>query len=292
MSDIPLIVIVGPTGSGKTNLAIRIAKQFDGEVISADSRAVYQGLDIGTAKPTAEEMLDVPHWGIDMVGPHERFTVVDFQRYAKSAIADIRARGHIPILTGGTGLYVDSVVYDYQFPDSNLDTGLRDSLSSLTIDELHSYCENNNIQLPENKQNKRYVVNNIMRGGDNPKKSQRPVPNCIVVGIATEKHKLWSRLEDRASQMWASGLVHEAHRESARYGWGSEAMTGNTYRVVRQYDNGLLDDVSAVKQIAVLDRQLAKRQLTWLKRSEHICWLDVDAAYTYVAQVLAARLNT
>lgn len=111
----PVLVIVGPTGSGKTGLAIKVAKTLDGEVISADSRAIYKGMDIGTAKPTIEEMDGVPHYGIDLVGPDERFTVVDFVRYAREKIAEIRARGKLPIIAGGTGLYVDGLVYDYQF---------------------------------------------------------------------------------------------------------------------------------------------------------------------------------
>ena len=112
-----VIVIVGPTGSGKTGLAVDVALRLGGEVISADSRAIYKGMDIGTAKPSPEEMRGVRHWGIDLVTPDERFTVADFKEYALNAIADIRARGKVPIIAGGTGLYVDAVVYGYQFDD-------------------------------------------------------------------------------------------------------------------------------------------------------------------------------
>ena len=113
----PVLVIVGPTGSGKTGLAIEVAKILNGEVIAADSRAIYKGMDIGTAKPTIAEMDGVPHFGIDLVEPDERFTVVDFVRYAKQKIAEIRERGKLPIIAGGTGLYVDSLVFNYQFDD-------------------------------------------------------------------------------------------------------------------------------------------------------------------------------
>ncbi len=112
-----VLVIVGPTGSGKTGLAIDCALEFDGEVISADSRAIYRGMDIGTAKPDKEEMRGVVHWGIDLVEPGERFTVADFKQYCEQKIKEIRARGKLPIIAGGTGLYVDAVVYDYQFSD-------------------------------------------------------------------------------------------------------------------------------------------------------------------------------
>jgi len=110
-----VIVIVGPTASGKTGVGIELAKRIDGEIISADSRAIYKGMDIGTAKPNLEEMEGIKHWGIDLVDPDERFTVADFKDYAEKAIADIKSRGKVPIIVGGTGLYVDAVVFDYQF---------------------------------------------------------------------------------------------------------------------------------------------------------------------------------
>ena len=113
----PIIVIVGPTGSGKTSVAIEIAKEIGGEIISADSRAIYKGMDIGTAKPTAKEQGEAPHFGIDLVEPGERFTVADWKAYAEQKIVEIRARGHVPMVVGGTGLYVDALVYNYQFTD-------------------------------------------------------------------------------------------------------------------------------------------------------------------------------
>ena len=111
----PVIIILGPTGSGKTGISIKIAKTIDGEIISADSRAIYKGMDIGTAKPTVEEMDGVPHYGIDLVEPDERFTVADWKQYTETKIADIKARGKVPIITGGTGLYIDALIYDYHF---------------------------------------------------------------------------------------------------------------------------------------------------------------------------------
>ena len=111
----PVIVILGPTGSGKTGVSIDIARAINGEIISADSQAIYQGMDIGTAKPTKEEQQGIPHWGIDLVEPGERFTVADWKEYAEQKIKEIRARGHVPIITGGTGLYIDALIYDYQF---------------------------------------------------------------------------------------------------------------------------------------------------------------------------------
>src|SRR4051812_9831711 len=112
---LPLIVIVGPTASGKTALAIEIAKLFNGEIICADSRTIYRGMDAGTAKPTTRERSIVPHWGLDLVEPGDSFSVADFKSYALNKITEIRARNHIPLLVGGSGLYVDAVLFDYQF---------------------------------------------------------------------------------------------------------------------------------------------------------------------------------
>jgi tRNA dimethylallyltransferase len=280
-------VIVGPTASGKTALGVRLAKRFGGEIISADSRAIYRGLNIGTAKPTLEEREGIPHWGIDIVGPDERFTVVDFQRYARRVIDEIRGRGHIPFLVGGTGLYIDSVVYEYQFPDTKPDPEARHQLESLSLEELYEYCTKNNIPLPENKRNKRYVVNNILRKGRDYKRSTMSPTDAIIVGIATERKQLWTKITDRAQAMWRSGLVGEATSEAKRYGWGSSAMSGTTYKVVKQYIDGAFDELAAIERIAILDRQLAKRQLTWLRRNEHIVWLDSHEVYTYIARMLA-----
>jgi tRNA dimethylallyltransferase len=123
MAEKPVITIIGPTASGKTGLSIELAKKHDGEIISVDSRAIYKGMDIGTAKPTKEEQAEVPHWGIDLVEPGERFTAYDFKEYALATISEIRARGKQPFLVGGTGLYVDTLLYDYQFGKNSDDRG-------------------------------------------------------------------------------------------------------------------------------------------------------------------------
>lgn len=287
MNELPLVVIVGPTASGKTALAVRLAKRFRGEIISADSRALYRGLDIGTAKPTVEERGGVPHWGIDIVGPDERFTAVEFQRYTRRVIDEIRARGHIPFLVGGTGLYIDSIIYQYQFPAIDPDPETRRRLELLSLEELYEYCAKSNVQLPENKGNKRYVVNNILRNRHHYSRQTTPLTNTVIVGIATEKTQLWEKITKRAQVMWRSGLVDEARRGAKLYGWDSSAMSGTTYKVARQYIDGSYDEVAAIARIALLDRHLAKRQLTWLRRNEHIVWLDGNAAYTYIARILA-----
>ena len=282
----PLVVIVGPTASGKTGLAVRIAKEFSGEVISADSRAIYKDLTIGTAKPTLEERQGVPHWGIDLVVPGERFTAADFKAYALQKVAEIRARGHVPILAGGTGLYVDSVVYDFEFSNVVHDTAKRDEMMQMPLEALYKYCAEHNIELPKNNKNKRHVVNNILRGGQPLKRKYKLDDNILVVGIATEKEILRQRIEQRADVIITPETISEATRAAGKYGWDNEAMTGNAYPLIRQHLNGELSIEELKQKFVTSDWRLAKRQLTWFRRNEHIRWLQLEDAYTYLARVL------
>ncbi len=290
-SEPPLVLIVGPTASGKTSLGIKLAKHYGGEIISADSRAIYKDLSIGTAKPSLEEQDGIPHWGIDLVTPGERFTAADFQQYASEKIAEIRARDHVPIIVGGTGLYVDAVMYDFEFPGEANDVRRRESLMMQSLDELYEYCSINNITLPENKKNKRYVVNNILRNGHFLKRKHELDGNTIVVGISTERDILRSRIEGRAAAIFRDGVIEEAQKAAAVYGWDNEAMTGNIYPLIHYYLDGQLTRDELEQKFIVRDWQLAKRQLTWLKRNEHIYWADLDNAYTYLTRRLDELSN-
>lgn len=284
----PLIAIVGPTASGKTGLAIELAEKFGGEIICADSRTVYRGMDIGTAKPTAAEQARVRHWGLDLVEPGERFTAADFKRYAEEKIREIRARGHVPFLVGGTGLYVDSVLFDYRFGPA-ADAARRQQLEELSLEELHEYCIKNNISLPENSKNKRYVIRAIEQKSINTKRRSDPIHNSIIVGIATETDELRHRIAARAEHIFEDGVVEEAKALGKLYGWESEAMTGNIYPLVRKYLSGEASLEQAKERFAVLDWRLAKRQLTWLRRNPHIKWLSLSEAGRYLSGLLASE---
>lgn len=285
-SALPLIVIVGPTASGKTSLAIKLAKEFDGEIISADSRAVYIGMDIGTAKPSDEEREGVPHWGFDLVMPSERFTAADFKRYAVKKIDEIRARGHTPFLVGGTGLYIDAVVYDFVFPRVIKSEKFQKRLQDMTTGQLYLYCINNNINLPLNTKNKRHLVNAILRNGTDKQRRDEPVPNTKIVGITTKKEILQQRIRERSATFFSPRMLEEARRLGNSYGWSNEAMTGNIYPFLGKVFAGELSLEEAKERFVTADWQLAKRQLTWLKRDPYISWLEIDDAYTYIAQLL------
>src|SRR5680860_1471966 len=194
----PLIVIAGPTASGKTTLAVEISEQFGGEIICADSRTVYKGLDIGTAKPTSKDRERVPHWGLDLVNPGDYFSVADFKEYAQKKIEEIRTRGNFPFLVGGTGLYIDSILFDYKFGEK-ADISRRNLLNTMTLDQLHDYCNKNNILLPENKRNKK----------------------SIIVRKTTEKTVLRKKNESKIEQLFDNGVVEEAKKLGEKYGWNN-----------------------------------------------------------------------
>jgi tRNA dimethylallyltransferase len=242
-------------------------------------------MDIGSAKPTIAERQGVAHWGFDLVEPNERFTAADFKRYAEQKVNEIQARGHVPIVVGGTGLYVDSLVFDYEFP-TKIDPERRSSWERLGLEELYKYCSENNIELPENKQNKRYVINTIMRHGHDLKMRKTPLANILVVGIATDRDALRKQILNRTRHFFASGVIEEGVSLAAKYGWDCEAMTGNIYPLIRKHLEGGIELSELERLYAIKDWHLAKRQLTWFKRNEYITWLTLNDAYTYLTHAL------
>ena len=286
ITTLPLIVIVGPTASGKSGVAIEIAEQYNGEIIAADSRTIFTGMDIGTAKPSKVDQARVPHWGLDLVVPGQSFSAADFKAYTVEKIAEIRARGHLPILVGGTGLYVDSVVFDYEFGPA-ADPEKRAELEAMSLEELHKYCIQHNITLPENEKNKRYVIRAIELKSTTAKRLKEPIKNCIIVGITTDRDELRRRIGQRAEQLFEDGVVDEAKTLGDMYGWESEAMTGNIYRLAHAYVDGLITEDELKYRNQNADWQLAKRQLTWLKRNPFIQWQPLEQVKNYIAERLA-----
>ena len=288
--NLPLIVIAGPTASGKTSLAIKLAKQYGGEIICADSRTIYKHMNVGTAKPTMEERCDVPHWGLDLVEPGDPYSAAQFKEYATQKIAEIRKRGHIPFLVGGTGLYIDGIVFDFQFANP-VNSTTRQQLEKMSISDLHQYCKKNNIQLPENKYNARYVIRTIQRSGRQPTARNIPISDVFVVGIATKTEELRSRIKQRAEQLFSDNVVEEATKLGKKYGWDSEAMTGNIYALTKKYIRGEINN-NELKQLFVFsDWHLAKRQMTWLRRNPYIEWCKLESAEHYLSQILAGYVD-
>ena len=259
--ELPLIVILGPTASGKTAYAIRLARLIGGEVICADSRTVYRGMDIGTAKPTEPERAGVLHWGLDLIEPDQRYSLYDFQRYATTKIAEIRQRQHVPLLVGGSGLYINSVIYNYQLVGDDHDPATRAELEKLSPDELRRLIVKRGVKLPRDLDNKRRLIRSLETGGVSN--------NCgylsrqtVVIGIAVDKEKLSQRISGRAEQMLERGLIDEVERLIAHYGM-VEPLRRNAYGVVAKYLTGQIYEAELIEQISAKDSQLVKKQLTW-----------------------------
>lgn len=243
------IIILGPTGSGKTGVSIEIAKAINGEIISADSRAIYKGMNIGTAKPTLAEMDGISHWGIDLVEPNERFTVADWKAYAEKKIREIKSRGKIPIIVGGTGLYIDALIYDYHFHGP---TGQK--------------------------------IGDIEQKSCSDRKEIKG--NFLIIGVKWTTEELRARLMQRIEQMFCSELYTETENLASKYGWDVGAMKSNIYEYAWHFMQGELTLEEAKQKCFYEDYHLAKRQLTWFKRNQHIVWLELAKIYPYVIKYI------
>jgi tRNA dimethylallyltransferase len=267
-----MLVIVGETASGKSALAHRLALQFDGEIICADSWSVYCDFDIGTAKPSPEEQREVRYHLLDVADPVEGFSAAVFQRLAYAAIEDIARRGKLPIVVGGTGLYVDSVLFGYEFLPAPAPE-LRDRLNSLSLVELLDEAERLGLNTTDiDTRNKRRVIRLIENNGRLPGK--RPMrENTLVLGLQLPAEELRGRMAKRVEAMLAAGLEAEVRRLSERYGWEAEPMKGISYREWRDYFSGA-QTLDTTKQQIIKDTvDLAKRQRTWFKRNKSINYL-------------------
>ena len=276
----PLIVILGPTASGKSAVGLELARRIDGEIICADSRTVYRHMNIGTAKPSTEEQAEIRHWCLDLVNPDQAFSVADFKRDAERAIADIRSRGKYPIMVGGSGLYIDSVIFDFQL-QPKADPKLRQSLERLTTEQLQQYCKKHNYGLPKNSTNRRHLIRRIETKGIDVKNTQL-INDLIIVGIDVEKTTLRRRIAQRIDQMLEQGLIEETKFLYKNYNTHLESMTANIYQLVKRYLDGEIDRTQLLELAATRDAQLAKKQRTWFRRNPHIKWLDRQQILPYI----------
>ncbi|MDO4902021.1 MAG: tRNA (adenosine(37)-N6)-dimethylallyltransferase MiaA [bacterium] len=287
-----VVVITGPTASGKTSLAIRLSKKFGGEIVSADSRAIFKGIDIASAKPSIEERDGVPHWGFDLVEIGERFTAADFQKYAYKKFEEIISRGKIPFLVGGTGLYIDSILNDYDF-GGEVDESVRNSLFRKSTKELQQEIKLRNLVMPENSKNKRYLVRTIEKSMSQKRNNckNNNTFDYIVVGITTPREELRERIFSRNEHFFGSGIIEEAILLGSKYGWGSEAMTANAYPLIRKYIDGELSREELIEKMSVRDWRLAKRQITFMKRNEQISWMSLIDAEQFISTKLSKNFD-
>jgi len=269
--DKKLITIVGTTASGKSGLAMELARCLDGEIIAADSRTVFKGMDIGTAKSSYEDRQEIPHWGLDLVEPGERFTAADFQAYANSAIDDIQARGKQPIMVGGTGLYVDSVLFNFDFRDDTAEP--RADLQDKTIDELLEMINQVDRAAFVVQRNRRHIMR-FLETGEHPNQNKVMRKDAVVYGMQLPKNVLRKRIEKRIEIMFKQGLRKEVDELIEKYGWGSEALTGIGYREFKPFYDEEISMSQVKRDIAQNTLRYAKRQRTWFKRNLEILWFE------------------
>lgn len=288
MSAIPVIIIVGPTAVGKTALSIAVAEKFSGEIISGDSMQVYKGLDIGTAKVTTEEMHTIPHYLIDEVEPQTPFTAAKFQKATKQYIHQIAGRANLPIIVGGTGLYIQSVFYDYNFGTIAEDRTYRKELEKLDNDVLWKQLKALDSLSAEriHANNKQRVIRalEVIKATNKPFSAmhthKEPVADFrpLYIGLDLPREQLYARINTRVELMLQAGLVEEA-RNLYEQGLDKNlpAMKGIGYKELFAFFEGDISLEAATDQIKQNSRRFAKRQLTWFRNRMDIHWLEADS---------------
>lgn len=288
----PLIILTGPTAVGKTKASIGLAKAIGGEIISADSMQVYRHMDIGSAKITKEEMADVPHYLIDVLEPEEEFHVVRFQQMAKAAMADIYSRGKIPIIVGGTGFYIQALLYDIDFTENEGDSVYREKLEALAKEKGAAYLHGQ-LAMVDPKSAEEIHANNIKRviralefyhqtgqkiSEHNERERQKESPYQFCYFVLNDRREcLYERIDQRVDQMIRNGLVQEVQTLKER-GCTKQmvSMQGLGYKEIFSYLEGDCSLEEAVYIIKRDTRHFAKRQLTWFKRERDVIWVQKD----------------
>lgn len=285
-----VIVIAGPTASGKTALGVQLAKKINGEVISADSMQIYKDMTIGTAKPVPEEMEGIPHHLIDFVYPNERYSVAEFKKDAENKIEDILSRGKMPIVVGGTGLYIDALVYGIEYPEIDVDEELRKRLlkEAETQEGLANLYEKakkidpDAIEKISKSDIKRITrIIEIYESTGKTKTEMEKISrqngikyNFKVFAINMDREKLYERINLRVDLMIEAGLIKEVEELVNKYDKFPTAMQGLGYKEVVQYFNGELTRNEMIEKIKQESRRYAKRQLTWFRKNKNIIWLN------------------
>ena len=303
-----LVVILGPTGSGKTSLSVALAEQFAGEIVSCDSVAVYEGLEIGAAKPSPQQRNQIPHYLLDVVTPDAFYTAGDYSRTARTAIAVIATRGKLPIVTGGTGLYLRALLQGL-FPGPQRSAALRERLlrkaetrgpailhrilerlDPASAARIHANDVAKVIRAIEVTLTAGRPMSEAWKEGSDPLTGYR----ILRLGLDPERSQLYERINARASAMFAEGLVEETKDLLARYG-PSPALASLGYRQAAQHLDGSLTLEQAVAAASQGHRNYAKRQLTWFRREPEVCWLNGfgdDPAVYAEAERLVARAKS
>ncbi|EIJ81410.1 tRNA delta(2)-isopentenylpyrophosphate transferase [Bacillus methanolicus PB1] len=284
-----LAVLIGPTAVGKTKLSIELAKRLNGEIISGDSMQIYRGMDIGTAKIKKEEMEGIPHYLIDIKNPDESFSVAEFQELVREKISEISSRRALPIIVGGTGLYIQSVIYDYQFSDAPSNDEFRKKLEQKAVmkgkDALFHELKKidpvsakkihpNNIRRVIRALEIYYCTGKTMTEFQT-KQDPKTLYQTAIVGLTMERDRLYDRINKRVDKMIAEGLVQEAERFYRAGLRDCQSIQAIGYKELFDYFDGRISLEEAVENLKQNSRRYAKRQLTWFRNKMNVEWFDI-----------------
>lgn len=286
----PIVYVIGgPTASGKSKLAVELAKKVNGEIISADSMQIYKEMNIGTAKVNKEEMQGVQHYLVDFVSPDERYSVSNFKKDAERAIEEILAKGKTPIVVGGTGLYIDSLIYGIEFQDEEVDLEYREKLNKIADEEglenLHKMAQKidpeamKKISINDRKRIIRVLEIYHKTGKTKTEQELQSRKNEVkyeykVFAITMDREKLYERIEKRVDFMIEQGLIEEVKQILEKYHTFPTAMQGLGYKEVVEYLEGSCTKEEMIEKIKKETRHYAKRQLTWFRKNKETIWLD------------------
>ena len=282
-------VIGGPTASGKSKLAVELAKKINGEIISADSMQIYKDMNIGTAKITNQAMQGIKHYLIDFISPEQRYSVSSFKKDAEDAIEKILSNGKTPIIVGGTGLYIDSLIYGIEFQDEKIDTKYREKLNKIAeiegLEKLYKKAQKIDpeamAKISANDRKRIIRVLEIYHKTGKTKTEQEKESrknevkyNYKVFAITIPREKLYERINKRVDQMLEQGLIEEVEKILEKYSYFPTAMQGLGYKEVIEYLENKITKEEMIEKIKKETRHYAKRQITWFKKNKETIWLD------------------
>ncbi len=276
----PIIVITGPTASGKTALSLEIAGKYNGEIICADSMTVYRGMDIGTDKPYLQNTKGIPHHLIDVLNPDEEFNVALFVERARKLVDDIHSRGKVSFIVGGSLMYIDAFIYDFKLPEVAPNHPLRQELELETEEKLfNQLCElDPDSEWTIDKHNKRRLIRaiEVCLNSDKPfsqHKEKTELPsNVLYLSTDIEREELYQKINNRVDIMFNQGFVDEVRKLHEKYDHNT-AMQAAGYKQILQYLDGEIDLATAIAKTKQVHRNFAKRQLTWLRRNADVKWV-------------------
>ena len=305
-----VIVLCGPTASGKTSLSIELAKRINGEIISCDSMQIYKDMDIGTAKPTEQEKQGIKHYLLDFLSPEVRYSVADYKKDAEKAIEEILKKRKVPIIVGGTGLYINSLIYNIEYKDSKIDIDYRNKLEKMVVEKgLENLYEMAQKIDPEAMKNishndKKRIMRVLEIYNETGKtkteleiesRKNEPKYNYIVFTLDMDRDKLYERINKRVDIMLKNGLIHEVEKLINTYKIMPTAMQGLGYKEVVEYLKGNCTEEEMVEKIKMETRRYAKRQLTWFRKNKETIWLngleEADKNINTILEVYSGRTS-